>query len=126
MIKLERIAWQAPGGFVLHDISLEIPSGVYAVLMGSTGCGKTSLLDAIRSTTVVEGESGRITQAIGASIIPVETLKRVCGKLIEKFDMKVPGLLFIDTPGHAAFTNLRKRGGALAKKRSDGVAMEGF
>lgn len=45
MIKLERIAWQAPGGFVLHDISLEIPSGVYAVLMGSTGCGKTSLLE---------------------------------------------------------------------------------
>ncbi|MEN3943892.1 ABC transporter ATP-binding protein [Prosthecobacter sp. SYSU 5D2] len=45
MIQLDNIAWQAPGGFFLKDIHVEIPTGVYAVLMGSTGCGKTSLLE---------------------------------------------------------------------------------
>lgn len=45
MIQLENIAWQAPGGFSLKNISLVIPTGTYAVLMGSTGCGKTSLLE---------------------------------------------------------------------------------
>lgn len=45
MIKLDRISWQAPGAFSLLDITVEIPTGVYAVLMGTTGCGKTSLLE---------------------------------------------------------------------------------
>ena len=48
MISLKNIFWQAPGaGFNLHDISLTIPDNTYAVLMGSTGCGKTSLLEII-------------------------------------------------------------------------------
>ena len=77
---------------------------------------KTSILDSIRGTKVVSGEAGAITQAIGASIIPIDTIKKICGKLLESLGMKltVPGLLFIDTPGHAAFTSLRKRGGNLA------------
>ncbi|PIN75993.1 translation initiation factor IF-2 [Candidatus Woesearchaeota archaeon CG10_big_fil_rev_8_21_14_0_10_37_12] len=83
-------------------------------MMGHVDHGKTSLLDAIRGTAVAAKESGGITQAIGASIIPSETLKRVCGKLIEHIKLTIPGLLFIDTPGHAAFVNLRKRGGNLA------------
>lgn len=45
MIQLERIAWRAPGGFTLQNITVDIPTGTYAVLMGSTGCGKTSLLE---------------------------------------------------------------------------------
>ncbi|MFH1682200.1 MAG: translation initiation factor IF-2, partial [Candidatus Woesearchaeota archaeon] len=78
--------------------------------------GKTSILDRIRGTTVVSGEAGKITQIIGASIIPLEAIKKICGKLLEtlKLDLTIPGLLVIDTPGHAAFTNLRKRGGSLA------------
>jgi len=83
-------------------------------VVGHVDHGKTSLLDAIRQSTVVEGEAGKITQAIGASIIPVETIKRVCGNIIGKMDLKIPGLLFIDTPGHAAFSTLRRRGGNLA------------
>lgn len=83
-------------------------------VVGHVDHGKTSLLDAIRQSTVTEREAGKITQAIGASIIPIETLKRVCGDLLKSMNLKIPGLLFIDTPGHAAFSTLRKRGGALA------------
>ena len=82
-------------------------------VVGHVDHGKTTLLDSIRQTVVAEGEAGKITQAIGASIIPVETIQRVCGSLMKE-ELKIPGLLFIDTPGHAAFSTLRKRGGGLA------------
>ncbi|MFT4326805.1 MAG: translation initiation factor IF-2 [Candidatus Woesearchaeota archaeon] len=86
-------------------------------VMGHVDHGKSSVLDFIRNTNIVAREAGAITQAIGASIVPIATLRDICGKCLK--DIKddyftVPGLLFIDTPGHAAFTNLRKRGGNLA------------
>ena len=83
---------------------------------GHVDHGKTSLLDQIRHTVVTKGEVGGITQAIGASIIPIATIKKICGKLLDAFrgNITIPGLLAIDTPGHAAFTSLRKRGGSLA------------
>ncbi|MBI5389472.1 translation initiation factor IF-2 [Candidatus Woesearchaeota archaeon] len=86
------------------------------VVMGHVDHGKTHLLDCIRKTAMVAKEAGGITQTIGASVIPAETLQKICGPLLTaaKFTMKIPGLLFIDTPGHAAFTSLRKRGGNLA------------
>lgn len=85
-------------------------------IMGHVDHGKTKILDTIRSTTVVDREAGAITQAIGASIVPLDTIRRICGPLLEKLKTRItlPGLLFIDTPGHAAFTNLRRRGGNLA------------
>src|SRR3989344_1878925 len=85
-------------------------------VLGHVDHGKSSLLDNIRHTSVVKGEAGGITQAIGASIIPLDTIKKICGDLLKtvKMDFKIPGLLFVDTPGHAAFSNLRKRGGSLA------------
>jgi translation initiation factor 5B len=85
-------------------------------IVGHVDHGKTSLLDKIRGTAITAQEAGKITQAIGASIIPLDTIKEVCGPLLKKLNLNftIPGLLFIDTPGHAAFTNLRKRGGALA------------
>ena len=84
--------------------------------MGHVDHGKSSILDKIRGTAIVKSEAGRITQAIGASIIPIETIDRICGSLMGmiKAEITIPGLLFIDTPGHAAFSNLRKRGGNLA------------
>lgn len=84
-------------------------------VLGHVDHGKTKLLDRIRGTATQLGESGGITQAIGASIIPLETIKKICGPLLgEKTKFNIPGLLFIDTPGHAAFTTLRKRGGNIA------------
>ncbi|MBR9692036.1 translation initiation factor IF-2, partial [Candidatus Woesearchaeota archaeon] len=83
---------------------------------GHVDHGKTSILDNIRGTSIAKSEAGAITQAIGASIIPLKTIKKATGTLLEtlKMEITVPGLLFIDTPGHAAFTSLRKRGGNLA------------
>jgi translation initiation factor 5B len=82
-------------------------------VMGHVDHGKTSLLDKIRGTSIVDGEAGAITQHIGATEVPIEVISRICGPAF-KGKFKVPGLLFIDTPGHHAFTTLRARGGALA------------
>ncbi len=83
------------------------------VVMGHVDHGKTSLLDKIRSTTITAREAGGITQHIGASEVPIDVVNKIVGtKSIAKITL--PGLLFIDTPGHEAFTNLRKRGGSVA------------
>ncbi len=84
--------------------------------MGHVDHGKTSLADKIRGTAVAKREAGGITQMIGASFIPLETLHEICGDALEKIcaKLKIPGILFIDTPGHEAFTNLRRRGGSIA------------
>ncbi len=78
--------------------------------------GKTTLLDKIRGTSVAKGEAGQITQDISASYIPTDIIQKICGPLLEKFKIKlvIPGLLFIDSPGHAAFITLRKRGGSVS------------
>jgi len=86
------------------------------VTVGHIDHGKTTLLDSIRGTAVTRSEPGEITQHVGASYVPAETIRRICADLIEKLEIKltVPGLLFVDTPGHAAFVTLRKRGGAVS------------
>lgn len=82
-------------------------------VLGHVDHGKTSLLDRIRGSKVVAGEAGAITQHIGATLIPFDSIAKMGGDL-GKLKTSVPGLLFIDTPGHHAFTTLRARGGALA------------
>jgi translation initiation factor 5B len=82
-------------------------------VMGHVDHGKTSLLDRIRGSSVVSSEVGAITQHIGATIVPIEAIRAMSGS-IDKLSINIPGLLFIDTPGHHAFTTLRARGGALA------------
>ncbi|MGK0208999.1 MAG: translation initiation factor 5B [Patescibacteria group bacterium] len=83
---------------------------------GHVDHGKTSMLDKIRGTSIQEGEAGGITQKISFTKMQKETVLERAGEVLEKFKipLEIPGFLFIDTPGHAAFTNLRKRGGSLA------------
>lgn len=86
-------------------------------VLGHVDSGKTLLLDRIRKTSVGAREVGGITQHIGASFFPVETLRNLIGPQLTaamKGGIEIPGLLVIDTPGHEAFTNLRRRGGSVA------------
>jgi translation initiation factor 5B len=93
------------------DHTLRTP--IVAVL-GHVDHGKTSLLDRIRGSAVTAGESGAITQHIGATAVPLSVISEIAGELVDPTDFDLPGLLFIDTPGHHSFSTLRSRGGALA------------
>ncbi len=87
------------------------------VVLGHVDHGKTTLLDKIRGTAVAKKEPGEITQHVGASIVPASVLEKVAEplkKYFPKLRIEIPGLLFIDTPGHELFSNLRKRGGSVA------------
>jgi translation initiation factor 5B len=83
-------------------------------VLGHVDHGKTTLLDTVRGSAVSEGEAGAITQHIGATAVPLDVVSSLAGELVDPDDFDLPGLLFIDTPGHHSFTTLRARGGALA------------
>ncbi len=86
------------------------------VVLGHVDHGKTTLLDKIRGTAVTAKEPGLITQHVGASLVPASVIEKLAEPLkkLIPFKLVIPGLLFIDTPGHEVFTNLRRRGGSVA------------
>lgn len=85
-------------------------------VVGQVDHGKTTLLDTIRGTCIAKREAGAITQKISFTGVPSTLIRERCDKILKNFNisLEIPGFLFIDTPGHAAFTTLRKRGGALS------------
>jgi translation initiation factor 5B len=101
-----------------QDQSSDAESGALrtpiVAVLGHVDHGKTSLLDKIRGSAVSEGEAGAITQHIGSTAVPLSVISDIAGELVDPDDFDLPGLLFIDTPGHHSFSTLRSRGGALA------------
>ncbi len=86
------------------------------LLCGHVDHGKSSILEKIREISITKHEAGGITQTLKSYNLPLKQIKKISGHLIDKLNIKitVPGMLFLDSPGHAAFNNLRKRGGNLA------------
>jgi translation initiation factor 5B len=86
------------------------------VIAGHIDHGKSSILERVKGISITKGESGGITQSIKSYNIPIQSIEKCCGTLLKSLNQEItiPGLLFLDSPGHAAFNNMRKRGGNLA------------
>ena len=101
----------------MAEVENKIIRAPIVCILGHIDHGKTTILDYIRGTVVQQREAAGITQHIGASYFPTEDIKEFLKKSKQEFaekEIKLPGILVIDTPGHAAFLNLRRRGGAVA------------
>ncbi len=86
------------------------------ILVGHIDHGKSSILEKIRGISITKAEAGGITQSIKSYNVAIEIIKKITGPLLKALHLNVtiPGILFLDSPGHAAFNNMRKRGGNLA------------
>ena len=83
-------------------------------LLGNIDSGKSSIIEKVKGISITKSEAGGITQTIASFNVPIEVIQKICGNLLSAKSITLPGLVFIDLPGHAAFSNLRKRGGTLA------------
>ncbi|MFX1308130.1 MAG: translation initiation factor IF-2 [Promethearchaeota archaeon] len=101
----------------MTEVDNKIIRAPIVCILGHIDHGKTTILDYIRGTVVQQREAAGITQHIGASYFPTGDIKEFLRKSKQEFaekEIKLPGILVVDTPGHAAFLNLRRRGGAVA------------
>lgn len=79
-------------------------------ILGHVDAGKTLFLDRLRSTSVQAGEPGGITQKIGVTYLSRPTLQNLVGVTKNGSTFEVPGIMFVDTPGHSCFTAQRMVG----------------
>src|SRR3989344_4329078 len=87
---------------------------VIVTILGNVDSGKSKIIETIKKTSILEAEPGKITQSIKAYAVAMSAIQEMCKGMLDASKVKVPGLLFLDTPGHKAFANLRRRGGSLA------------
>ena len=99
----------------MQVIKMSKTRALICLFTGHVDHGKSRLIEVIADLHILEKEPGQITQTISAVNVGMGRVRCVCEGLIQEISsVKIPGFLLIDSPGHAAFTNLRKRGGNIA------------